>query len=181
MQAAGRVVGHLGETDAAGTAILDLDRTDDQDLALVTAPAATGHRIMLATAGDLGFVDLDQSGERIAVRCHHATAQLDADQPSRFVRAEGELALQLQCRNAVGMGGHQIGRPEPGRQWQLGLVHDSARGHRGLPMAAGALPGPRLGLQLPGSADAAAGTHKAVGPARFEQVSEAGRSSGKRC
>jgi hypothetical protein len=62
MQALGRVVGHLGETDAARTAILDLDCTDNDDLALVTAPAATGHRTMLAVAGDLGFVDLDQSG-----------------------------------------------------------------------------------------------------------------------
>jgi hypothetical protein len=34
MQALGRVVGHLGETDAAGTAILDLDCTDNDDLAL---------------------------------------------------------------------------------------------------------------------------------------------------
>ena len=42
-------------------------------------------------------------------------------------------------------------------------------------MAGGALPGARLGLQLPGSAGAAAGTHKALGPARREQVSHAGR------
>jgi hypothetical protein len=68
MQTAGRVVRHLGETDAAGTAILDLDRTDDDDLALVTASATTSHRTMLTAAGDLGFIDLDQSGERIAVR-----------------------------------------------------------------------------------------------------------------
>ncbi len=47
MQTAGRVVAHLGETDAAGTAILDLDRTDDDDLALVTASATTSHRTML--------------------------------------------------------------------------------------------------------------------------------------
>ena len=129
MQAVGRVVGHLGETDAAGTAIFDLDRPDDEELALMTAPAAAGHRIMLAAAGDLGFVDLDQSGERIAVRCHHAVAQLGADQPSRLVRAEGELALQLQCRDAVGMGRHQIGRPEPNGRRQLGLVHNGSGGH----------------------------------------------------
>ncbi len=175
MQTLGRIVGHLGKTDAAGTVILDLDRPDDEDLALVTASAATGQRTMLAAAGNLGFIDLDQTGERIAVGRHHAVAQLGADQPGRLVRAESELALQLQRRDAVGMGRHQIGRPEPDGQRQLGVVHDGAGGHRGLPMAAGALPGPRLGVQLPGSAGAAAGAHKAIGPPRFEQVPDAGR------
>jgi len=42
-------------------------------------------------------------------------------------------------------------------------------------MATGALPGPRLGVQLPGSAGAAAGAHEAFGPAPFEQVPDAGR------
>jgi hypothetical protein len=42
-------------------------------------------------------------------------------------------------------------------------------------MATGAFPGPRLGVQLPGSAGAAAEAHKALGPARFEQVPDAGR------
>jgi hypothetical protein len=37
-------------------------------------------------------------------------------------------------------------------------------------MAADRLPDPRLGVQLAGSATAAAGAHKAIGPARFEQV-----------
>lgn len=81
--------------DAAGTAILDLDRPDDEDPDLVTAPAATAYRTMLAAAGDLSLVDLDQSGQRIAVRCRHAVARVGADQPRRFVRAEGEVALQL--------------------------------------------------------------------------------------
>jgi hypothetical protein len=43
------------------------------------------------------------------------------------------------CRggNAVGMGGHQIHRPE---ERQLQAVHHRAGGHRGLPAAGGALP-----------------------------------------
>ena len=118
MQAVGRVVGHLGEADAAGSspAVLDLDGADDQHLALMAASAAAGERVMLAAAGDFGFVDLDQAGERAAAGRHHAAAQLGADQPRRLVGAEGELALQLQRRDAVGMGRHQIGRPEPGGQ-----------------------------------------------------------------
>ncbi len=72
------------------------------------------------------------------------------------------------------MGGHQIGRPEPGGQRQLGVVHDGAGGHRGLLAATGAFPGPWLGLQFPGLALAAARADKAFGPARREQVSDAG-------
>ena len=177
MQAVSRVIGHLAEADAAGTgtAILDLDRADDEDFALMAAPATAGERIILAAADDLGLVDLDQAGERAAVGRHHAAAQLGADQPSRFVRAQSELALQLQRRDPVGMGRHQIGRPEPGGQRQLGVVHDRAGGHRGLLAAAGAFPGPCLGLQLPGFAPAAAGADKAMRPARREKVCDAGR------
>src|SRR5574337_501904 len=72
------------------------------------------------------------------------------------------------------MGGHQIGRPKPGGQRQLGVVHDGAGGDRGLSAAAGALPGPWLGLQLPGFALATAGAPEARGPARRNKVSDAG-------
>jgi hypothetical protein len=145
----------------------------------MAASAAAGHGILLAAAGDLGLVDLDQAGQGAAAGRHHAAAQLGAHQPRRLVGAEGELALQLQRRDAVGMGGHQIGRPEPGGQRQLGVVHDGAGGHRGLPAAAGALPGPRLGLQFPGFPAATAGAHEARGPARREQVFDAGHFIGK--
>ncbi len=73
------------------------------------------------------------------------------------------------------MGGHQIGRPEPSGQRQLGVVHDRAGGHRGLLAAAGAFPGPRLGLQLPRFALAASRADKAVRPARREEVGDTGR------
>ena len=69
---------------------------------------------------------------------------------------------------------HQIGRPEPSSQRQLGVVHDGAGGHRGLLAAAGALVGPRLGLQFPGLGLAAARADKAARPARRVQVCGAG-------
>ena len=153
----------------------DLDGADDQHLALVAAAATAGQRIVLAAAGNFGLVDLDQTGERAAAGRDHAAAQLAAEQPGAPVRAQAELALQLQGRDAVGMGGHQIGGPEPGGQRQLGVVHDRAGGHRGLFAAAGAFPGPRFGLQLPGFALAAAGADEALRPARREEVPDAGR------
>ncbi len=98
VQAPGRVVGHLAEPDAAGAgpAVLDLDGADDENFALMAASAAAGERIVLAAADDLGFVDFDEAGQRGATRGHHAAAQLGGHQPRRFVRAQTELALQLQ-------------------------------------------------------------------------------------
>jgi hypothetical protein len=80
MQAVGRVVGDLGETDAAGSgaAVLHLDGADDQHFALMAASAAAGQRVMLAAAGDFGFVDLDQTGQGAAAGGDHAAPQLGA-------------------------------------------------------------------------------------------------------
>jgi hypothetical protein len=122
MQTVGRVVGHLAETDPAGTTILD--RTDDDDLALVAASDTTRYRTILTAAGDLGLIDLHQTGERIAVRCHHAVAQLGVDQPTRFVRAESERALELQvprCR----WNGSPSDRPP--RSWWPAAAWNGAR------------------------------------------------------
>ena len=85
MQAAGRVIGHLAQPDAAGpsTAVHDLDGADDKDLSLVAATATAGQRIVFAAASDLGFINLDEAGQRAAVRGEHAAAQLGAQQPGR--------------------------------------------------------------------------------------------------
>src|SRR5438067_6877952 len=125
VQAGGRVIGYLFEAEAAGagTAVLHLDGADDEYLTLAAAPPAAGERIVLAAAGTLGLVDLDQTGEPGAAGSEHAATQLGAEQPSALIRAQGKLALQLQGGDAIGMGGHQIGRPEPSVQRQLGVVH----------------------------------------------------------
>ena len=103
MKASGRIIGDLAEADAAGTAaaVLDLNGANDQQFALMAAPAAASDRIVFAAARDFGFIDLDETGERAATRREHAAAQLGADQPRRLIGAEGELALQLQSRDAV--------------------------------------------------------------------------------
>ena len=176
MQAASRVIGHFAKADTTGTgaAVLDLHRTGDEDFALMAASAAASEGIVLAAADDLGLVDFDEAGERTAAGCYHAAAKFGGHQPGRFVRTQGELALQLQRRDAVGMGCHQIGRPEPSRQRQLGMVHDRAGGHRGLLAAAGAFPSPGFGLQPPGFVAATSRTDKAVRPARSEEVGNTG-------
>src|SRR6266851_4284829 len=97
MQAVGRVVGHFAQADAAGSgpAVLHLDGADDQQLALMAASAAAGERIVFAAAGDFGFIDLDQAGERGAAGRANAAAQFAADQPGASVGAQIALALQL--------------------------------------------------------------------------------------
>ena len=105
------VIRDLAQADAAGTkaAVLNLDGADNQHFALMAAPAAARDRIVFAAARDFGFINLNQTGQRAAARREHAAAQLGADQPRRLVGAESELALQLQSRDAIGVGGHQIG------------------------------------------------------------------------
>ena len=77
VRAIGRVIGHLLETDAAGAGpiVVQLNRADDQQLALAAVSAATGHGIILAAAWDLGFVDFDETGERGAAGRHHTAPQ----------------------------------------------------------------------------------------------------------
>ena len=81
VEADGRVISDLAEADAAGAkpAVFDLDGTDDQHFALMTAPATARDRIVFAAAGDFGFIDLDQAGQRAATRREHAAAQLGAE------------------------------------------------------------------------------------------------------
>jgi hypothetical protein len=71
----------LAQADAAGTkaAVLDLDGADNQHFALMAAPAAARDRIVFAATGDLGFVDLDEAGQRAATRCEHTASQLGAE------------------------------------------------------------------------------------------------------
>src|SRR6516164_10064546 len=174
VQAASRVIGHFAKADTTGTAILDLDGAGDEDFALMAASAATGDRIVFAAAGDFGFIHLDETGERAAARGEHAAAQFGAEQPRGLVGAESELTLQLQRRDAVGVGGHQISGPEPGGQRQLGVMHDGSSGDRGLAAAVGALIGPGLGFQSPGFATATAWADKPIRPARRGTVLSAG-------
>ena len=128
----------------------DLHGAGDQQLAIVAAALAAGGRVLRGAVTDRALVDLDQARQGVALGRHHGPAQLGAEQPGRLIRAEPELLLQLQGRDAVGMGGHQIGRPEPGGERQLGAVQDGAGLDRGLAPATPALIGPRLGPQRPG-------------------------------
>src|SRR6266849_11003856 len=55
-------------------------------------------------------------------------------------------------------------------------MHDRTGGHRRLPVAAGTLPGERLGLELPALADAAGRTDETVRPSLRGEVAGARRA-----
>ena len=158
-----------------GRVVFDFDGAGDQHFALGRAAAAAANRIGLGPQRDLGLVDLDKASERRAARRDHGAAQLGAQQPRGLVGTEPELLLQLQRRNPIRMGGHEIGGPEPCDQRQLRTMHDCAGRGRGLLAAGGAFPSPRLGLQRPRFAVAAAGADEPLRPARREQVFDARR------
>ena len=174
VQRRGGEVRDLGEANAAGRAVCDFDRTGDEHFALVAAPATTGDRIILGAQGDFRLVDLGETGQRRAARRDHGPAKFGAQEPRRLVGAEAELVAELQGRNAVGMGGHETGRPEPGRQRQLRPVHNGTRGDRGLLAAGGTLEGEGLSAMRPSLLMGAGRTAEARRPTRGEQPSRAG-------
>ena len=112
--------------------------------ALMATPATARDRVVFAAARDFGFINLDEAGQRATAGREHAAASWRRS-ATPSCRSRSELALQLQSRDAVGVGCHQISRP--GGQWQFGVMHDGSGGDRGLATAAGAFIGPGLGLQ----------------------------------
>ena len=174
-----KALDHL-EPGAPGLAAVDFDRAGDQHLADPAAAGGHDDRVVLGAERDDRLVGLDQAAERLALRVDHGAAQLGAQHPGGSVRAEAELALQLQRRDAVGVRRHQKRRPEPNRQRQLAGMHDRAGGHRGLPTAIGAFIGEGFGLQQPSTALAATGQTNPSGQRRSKRYAAHALSVAKR-
>ena len=156
-----------------------LDGAGDEHLALAAAAQAALGRIVLAALRNFGLVDLHQAVQRRAVGRHHGAAKLGAEQPRRLVRTEPQLFLHLQGGDAVGVGGHQVGGPEPGDERHLRAVHHRAGGHRGLLAATGAFPGEGLRRQSPSLITIAGRTPEAVRPAGIRQIRRTGALVGE--
>src|SRR5271169_6721583 len=123
---------------------------------------------------DLRLVDLDHALKGLALGVDHGEAELLGEEPSRLV-GDRKLVLQLERRDAVRVGCHEVGRPEPEGQRQPGAVHDGAGGDRGLAAAGDALVGPGAALQQDRPAVATARADEALRPASREE--EGGASS----
>ena len=149
---------------------VDFDRAGDQHLADPTATGRQDDRVILGAERNDRLIGLDDAAQRLALRVDHGPTQLGAQHPGGSVRAEAELALQLDGRDAVGVCRHQICRPEPRRQRQLAGMYDRPGRHGGLPPAGGTLIGEGLCLQKPGSAVTAAGAYEPFRPAPRKKV-----------
>src|SRR6266480_1775852 len=68
-----------------------------------------------------------------------------------------------------------VDRREPRPQRQLAPMHHRTSGHRRLPVAAGTLPGERLGLELPAPTNAAGRTDEPIRPPLRGEVAGARR------
>ena len=110
---------------------------DDEHLAVVARPCAPvgGSSLVREWKAASSISTRPDNG---CARGDHAGAQLVGEQPSAAVRADTELFLELQGRDAVGVGRHQVGRPRTRLERQLAGVQDRPASHRGLPAAAGA-------------------------------------------
>ena len=158
----------LGETNAAGRAVCDFAFCPDG--------CARHHRRPDHPWCARGFPSRQPRRNRPAASGPARPWPGEVWRPgaSRLVGAEAELVAELQGRNAVGMGGHEIGRPEPGRQRQLRTVHNGTRGDRGLLAAGGTLEGEGLSAMRPSLLMGAGRTAEARRPTRGEQPSRAG-------
>ena len=113
VEAFGAVGRDLGQAQAARrVAVADLDGADDEQLAVVAAPGAAGHGIILGA--DASAVSSTSMKQRVALGIDHGFAQLGGEQPGAAIRTDPELVLELQRRDPVRMRRHQVGGPEPG-------------------------------------------------------------------
>ena len=112
-----------------GVAIDHLDGPDARNLAAV---AGLEESIAVAER-DFRLIDFDHALQEFPIRVDHRSAQFLGQQPGGLV-SDAELILQLARRHAVGMGRHEMRRPEPRRQRQLGTI--IARSRRGRSLSA---------------------------------------------
>jgi hypothetical protein len=151
----------LGTIDVA---IDHLDGADDEDFSRIA-----GLEECIAFAeGNFHLIDLDDSLQWFAVWIDHRPAQLLRQEPGGSV-GEAELILQLPRRHAIGMRRHEMCRPEPCRQRQLGAVHRRACCDRRLSTTIEAFAQTRPTLQRHRPALAAARADETIRPAPFEQ------------
>ena len=84
----------------------------DQHLADPTAACPRHNRVVLGAERNDRFIRLDDAAQRLPFRIDHSPAQLGAQHPGGSVRAQAELALGLERRNAIGMRRHLKSGPD---------------------------------------------------------------------
>ena len=116
------------DTAKALTVLLDGHRDDSLRLGFAVSLA-------LFRNIDIGFVNLDRTGQQIPPGPDHRPAQLVQPSPSRLVTAEPKLPLQPECADPNLLAGHEPHRQKPHPQRFVGGLEDRARRQRCLAAA----------------------------------------------
>jgi hypothetical protein len=156
--------------ESSGTTSRRRRPSDHQRLAVLALP--TPFEAGLLTA-DPGLIDLHRSRQAAPVGIDHRPAQLVEKQPGGLVARDPELGLELEGRDAGLQRRHKVGRDEPCRERESGPV-EHGPGRRRSVMAAGAADPDAAGGQQPPIAAVALRAAKPGGPARLDQIAEAG-------
>ena len=96
--------------------------------------------LALCTAANKRLIHFDRilRSDRVALRSHHAGAQLVEHLKSRFVAGHAQLPLKLESRLAGCLGRHKVRTPEPYRQRGVTTHHDGACHERHVGLAGAA-------------------------------------------
>src|ERR1035437_342404 len=137
----------------------------------------------LGTAAHKRLIHFDRilGSDSVALRSHHARAQLVEHLECRLVARQAQLPLKLESRLAGRLRRYEVSAPEPRRQWCVAGLHDGAGRKRNIGKASTASQNHRRSLSeavrlanIP-----ALETRKPVRPSQVFKVSCAGRVIGK--
>ncbi len=118
---------------------------------------------------DPGIVNFHLAMQPLTRGVHHRASQLVQQHPRGFVPTKSRLLLEQERRNPPLISDHQIGCPEPHRQWRSCVVENRAGCQRNLVSALNALPPSMFPNPIRPPAPAA-GTFEAVRPTTPRQV-----------
>ncbi len=107
--------------------------------------------------------------QRFSGQVDHGLSQLVQHHPGCLVTSQAKLALQEKRRDATFIRGHEVGRPEPSRQWRFRVMQNRPRRKGNLIPATSALPAPRF-HDLVRTPVPAPRTNEAIRPAALSQI-----------
>ena len=132
----GAAVGDDGETNASRVATVfpivelgswlaatHLHGAGDENLVMDSPAFASG------PSSNPRFIHFDMllrfAANLVALWAHHRGAELVKDAEGSLIARQAELPLKLNGRHSGRLAGHQVSRPEPGRQRRVTALHDS--------------------------------------------------------
>jgi hypothetical protein len=173
--------------DARHNAALAADCPDNRDFARTKAAATavpTSAVLVVGLSTDESLVNLDHATKLVEILFDQRGANAMAHIPSRLIRAETDVAMDLPGAHALFAGEQQMDDAIPNQQIDVGIF-ENGPGDVGEPIAAGAairaLPLEFHGLEFVRPVRAAARANDAIWPAAGDKIGVAGILIGEGC